>query len=186
MDIFSEVDVLKNKRRVVERIRKGEVFIYPTDTIYGIGCDATNQGAVERVRDVKEREGKPFSVIPPSLDWVKKNCQLSKAAEKWLVKLPGPYTLVLPLANPECVAPSTNKGLNSVGVRLPEHWFSGVVEALGRPVVTTSVNRAGMAPATRLDQFEKFPVDFVVYEGEKAGRPSTVVDLTAGERIKKR
>lgn len=182
MEILSKEDMLKNKRKLVEQVRAGAVFIYPTDTIYGIGCDATNQEAVERVRELKQREGKPFSVIAPSVDWILANCEVSQKAKMWLLKLPGPYTLVLPLAK-KAVAASANKGLNTLGVRIPEHWISSFAEACGVPLVTTSVNRSGFPPCTRLDQFKKFEVDFILYEGDKEGRPSRVVDLTRNGRV---
>jgi len=182
MDVYSKEEALKSKRKILDRIEKGEVFIYPTDTIYGIGCDATNAAAVQKVRELKERPKKPFSVIAPSVEWITKNCQLSPKAKSWLLKLPGPFTLVLPL-NAAAVCAETNKGLNSLGVRIPNHWVASFAHALGKPILTTSVNRQGLPPCTRLDQFKKFGADFVIYEGDKAGTPSKVVDLTGPERI---
>lgn len=181
MKIYSKADVLKQKRQILKDIKAGAVFIYPTDTIYGFGCDATNQDAVERIRNLKQREGKPFSVIAPSTDWILANCEVSQKAKAWLLKLPGPYTLVLPLTGK--VAPSANKGLNTLGVRIPDHWISSLVSDLDCPVITTSVNRSGRPPCSRLDQFKQFDVDFILYEGDKVGKPSRVVDLTQGERV---
>ena len=86
-----------NKSRILKQIKEGAVFIHPTDTIYGIGCDATNEAAVDKVRDAKQRKDLPFNIIAPSRDWVRANCEVDQEAEEWLAKLPGPYTIILKL-----------------------------------------------------------------------------------------
>lgn len=182
MQVFSKSDVLASKPKILAKIAS-EVFIYPTDTIYGIGCDATNDSSVKRIRELKGRDSKPFSVIAPSISWIKDNCVLSDKAKSWLLKLPGPYTLILPLKNPKAVCAQTNMGLNSLGVRIPDHWISELVASFGKPIITTSVNVAGKPPAIKLEQLELFAVEFIIYEGEKLGKPSTVVDLIKGEQI---
>ncbi|MBW3018790.1 threonylcarbamoyl-AMP synthase [Candidatus Woesearchaeota archaeon] len=179
MDISTKEEALKNKAAILKRIKEGQVFIYPTDTVYGLGCDATNEASVKRIRELKNRDAKPFSVIAPSLDWIKQNCE---ANEKWLLKLPGPYTLILPLKKP-VVAKSTNYGLNSLGVRIPGHWISSFVEALNIPIVTTSVNLANQPPVNDLDSLKRFRVDFIIFEGPKKAKPSTVVNLLEKEKI---
>ncbi len=185
MQVFSKDEVLKNKKEIVSQIAKGAVFIYPTDTIYGVGCDATNDASVKRIRELKGRDTKPLSVIAPSLDWIKENCELNDKAKSWLLKFPGPYTLILSLKNPDAVSAQTNRGLNTLGVRIPDHWISSLVADFGRPIITTSVNSAGKPPATRLDQFERFAVDFIIYGGEKSGHPSTIIDTVSGRVIKR-
>lgn len=182
MRVLSKADVLKRKNSVMGEIREGAVFIYPTDTIYGIGCVASLSGSVRRVRDIKARESKPFSIIAPSLDWINENCVVSVAAKKWLFKLPGPYTLILPLkGSPVCA--SANMGLNTIGVRIPDHWISDLVHDLDEPVITTSVNVSGESHAATLMDLMRFPVDFVIYEGPLGGKPSAVVDLVKEEKI---
>jgi len=182
MQIYNKEQALKNKKQLLEKIAVGAVFIYPTDTIYGIGCDATNPAAVKIIRDLKQSDNKPFSVIASGFEWISNNCKLSAIAKKWLLKLPGPYTLILPLKNLNAVCSATVNGLNSVGVRIPKHWISKFVQDLGKPIVTTSVNISGEQNAMNLEQLQKFAVDFIIYEGEKAGKPSIVVDLRSGER----
>ena len=179
MKVYSKKDINKE---IIEEIAKGAVFIYPTDTIYGIGCDATNDKAVKRVRKMKGRAAKPFSVIAPSIDWIKENCSLTNHAKAWLLKLPGPYTLIINLKR-KAVCPQTNMGLKNLGIRIPDHWISDVSAKVGKPIVTTSVNLEGKPPATKLEQLEKFDVDFIIYEGEKEGRPSTLVDTVSGNIV---
>jgi len=149
---------------------KNSVFIYPTDTIYGIGCDARKGKLVKRIRRIKERDKKPFSVIAPSKKWILDNC---KADRKLLKKLPGPYTLIFDLKK-EAVAKEVSSG--SLGVRIPRHWISSIVKKLGFPIVTTSVNITGKKPMNNLEDFKKLKVDFILYEGVKKGKPSTVID----------
>ncbi len=166
------------KSLFLKKIRDGAVFIHPTDTIYGIGCDATNSEAVEKVRMIKQRPEIPFSVIAPSKKWIYDNCDVKSNAFKWIERLPGPYTLIFTLVNKEAVSKQVNCGLGTIGVRIPKHWFSKAVEELGFPVVSTSANISGEQFMTSMDDLdERIKVDFVIYEGEKKGRPSKIVSL---------
>ena len=183
MRILSKNEVIVNRPKVIAEIQKGAVFIYPTDTIYGIGCDATNDSSVRKIRELKGRDTKPFSVIAPSIDWIHGNCELSDKAKAWLVKLPGPYTLILNLKNPNAVCAQANMGMKTIGVRIPDHWIASLVADVGKPVITTSVNITGKLPATMREELEKFAVDFIIYEGDKQGKPSTVIDLTKDGKI---
>lgn len=179
MRVYSKIDA-----GLLNEIAKGAVFIYPTDTIYGIGCDATNDKAVKRIRKLKGRWTNPFSVIAPSIEWIKENCTLTDKAKAWLLKLPGPYTLIINLKR-KAVCAQTNMGLKNLGIRIPDHWISDVAAKIGKPIVTTSVNAEGKPFATKLEQLEKFDVDFIIYEGEKEGKPSTIVDTATGNIIKR-
>lgn len=170
-------DYLKYKRLILKRIRNGLVFIYPTDTIYGIGCDATNYRAVERVRKAKQSDKRPYSVIAPSKEWISKNCIVDK---KWLKKLPGPYTLILKLKNKRCVARNIT-GNDALGVRIPDNWSASIARDLKRPIITTSANLQGEAYMTKLQDLSEAlikHIDLIIYEGEKRGRPSTLINLT--------
>jgi tRNA threonylcarbamoyl adenosine modification protein (Sua5/YciO/YrdC/YwlC family) len=183
MRILSKNDLMVNRSKIVAEIKQGAVFIYPTDTIYGVGCDATNDVSVRKIRALKGRDAKPFSVIAPSIDWIHDNCELSDKAKAWLVKLPGPYTLILNLKNSGAVCAQTNMGMKTIGVRIPNHWIASLISDVGKPVITTSVNLAGSPPAGTREQLEKFVVDFIIYEGDRQGRPSTVVDLTKDGKV---
>lgn len=180
MEVIARQELALRKEEYFEKILSGAVFIHPTDTIYGIGCDATNTEAVKRIREIKQRISMPFSVIAPSKKWIYDNCIVSKSASKWIEKLPGPYTLVLQLASADAVSTEVNLGLDTLGVRIPRHWFSKAVEQLCVPVVTTSANISGQDFMTTMDSLDSriaAKLDFAVYEGEKRGRPSTIVKL---------
>jgi L-threonylcarbamoyladenylate synthase len=184
--IISKEEFLGDKEKFVSEISGGAVFIYGTDTIYGIGCDALNSNSVLRIRELKKREEKPFSVIAPSKDWIEENCILDANALKWLEKLPGPYTFILKLRNADCVCSEVNGGSDGLGVRIPDNWFSSIVSESGVPFVTTSVNLSGEASMTGVEDCEGSildGVDYVVDEGVLSGEASKVIDLREGEKI---
>ena len=168
-----------NVKRLSGLAKAGAIIIYPTDTVYGIGCDATNPRAVARLRKAKQRPDKPFSVIAPTKKWVRDNCSIDKEAEKWLHKLPGPYTLILKMKR-QCVA--KNVSTKTLGVRLISHWFQRVVKKTGKPFVTTSANVSGRGHGSTKKDFALLApkVDEVIFDGALKNKPSQVVDLTRG------
>ena len=188
-NIITKEEFVLQKDTFFEDIEAGAVFIYPTDTIYGLGGNATSQNVVKEIRNIKKRDKQPFSVIVPSKEWIRKNCFVGEKEEKWLEKLPGPYTLILRLKNKECVAENLAPGLDSLGVRIPNHWFSNNVRELGFPIITTSANITGkdfMTSLENLDTELKDFVEFIIYEGAKQGTPSEIIDLTEEVEIIKR
>ena len=188
MEVLTRTELDYRREEIVEKILKGAVFIYPTDTIYGIGCSALKEKSVAKIRAIKEREKTPFSVIIPSIDWVNENCFVAPNAQKWLDRLPGPFTIILPLNNSVAVAKNVNPGKDSIGVRLPNHWFAQVVRELGIPIVTTSANKTGqkfMTSVEDLDPDVEKNVEFMIYEGPKEARPSKIIDVQK-EEIKER
>lgn len=180
MRIITKDEFALDRKELGDAIAKGAVFVYPTDTIYGIGCDARDSKAVLRIRKLKGRNTAPFSIIAPSSRWIRQSCHISPAAEKWLEKLPGPYTLILRLKDKGCVAKEVTQSLDTLGVRIPAHWISKAVAELGFPIVTTSVNKTGkeyMNSVEDMDPEIKTNVDLIIDEGEKRGKPSTIVHL---------
>jgi len=170
------------KAAIIDSIIRGVIFIYPTDTIYGIGCNALKSDSVKKIREIKGRSTNPFSVIAPSTAWIEENCIV---AEEWLGKMPGPYTLILKLKK-DCVAKEVNPGLKTLGVRIPNHWIRKVVAEANVPIVTTSANKSNedyMTSIEDLDPEIKGSIDFALYEGKKEGKPSKIVDLTEESRI---
>lgn len=186
MKIISEKQILDEKEKFIELIREGKIFIYPTDTIYGIGCNALISESVSKIREMKKRDSKPFSVIAPSKEWIRENCFVNSDIEKWLNKLPGPYTLILKTKNKNCVAKEVNLDAETLGVRIPKHWFYDLIKEAEVPFVTTSVNISGEKYLEDLQDLKeeiKNKVDFIINEGKKDSKPSTIVDLTGKEKI---
>ena len=184
MRIVTPEEFNKEKYHFLDEVRNGAVFIYPTDTIYGIGCNALNSKSVSKIRKIKSRQTNPFSVIAPSKEWIEQNCDVSEEGNNWIDKLPGPYTLIFKLKK-KCVANGVNPGIKTLGIRIPNHWIKDSVSELDVPIVTTSVNKNSADFMTSLEDLDndiKNSVDFIIYEGQKNGRPSEIIDLS--EQIK--
>jgi len=156
-----------------KKILAGKIFIYPTDTIYGIGCNALNKKSVERIREIKRRDKKPFSVIAPSLGWIKENCIVDMPLEKYL---PGPYTLILKKQEKDFLLHVSDS--ETLGVRIPDNSFTMEIQKSGVPFVTTSVNFSGEKPANKIEEIPEEiikEVDMVFNAGELTGKPSTLI-----------
>jgi len=185
MRIADKEEFYNEKSYFAEEMDKGALFIYPTDTIYGMGCDALNTKSVEKIRKIKLRNETPFSVIAPSKKWIEENCIVENEGRKWIEKLPGQYTLIFKTRK-KCVSEAVNKGLGTLGVRIPNHWIKDFVNETGVPIVTTSVNKSGsdfMTSMKDLDAEIKNNVDFILDEGEIKGKPSRIVDLRDKAKI---
>lgn len=189
MEIYSPSETKLNSESIVQRITSGKLFIHPTDTIYGLGCNALDEGAVNDLRTAKRQLSRPFSIMVPDKEWIYNNCVITPGVEEWIDKLPGPYTLILNLKR-NAVAKSVNLGEDTIGVRLPEHWFREILKKAGLPIITTSANITGenfMTSIDELDPMIKMKCDFMIDEGIKKGTPSTIVDLSSEEiEIQKR
>lgn len=176
--IISKKEFLKNKDYLNE-IKKGAIFIYPTDTIYGIGCISNNKKSVQEIRGIKQRDIKPFSIIAPSKSWIIKNCKTPKNSLK---RLPGKYTLILELKNK---ITSPNPNLGTIGVRIPNYWTSKIAKSLNSPIITTSVNITNnpyMTSLKNLDKSIELKVNFIIYEGPLNKKPSKVLNFITKKR----
>lgn len=181
MEIVNKDELRLRNDTFKTKILKGDIFIHPTDTVYGIGCNAMDEVAVKKIREIKNRSAdKPFSVIAPSINWIKENCVIDTTAEEWLGKLPGPYTLILELKSDARIPPVVNSGKRSIGVRFPDHWIIDIIKDSNTPIITATANKAGEDFMTSLDDLDsdvQTKTDFLIYEGQKPGKPSTLVNL---------
>ena len=187
MHIFTQQETQQNKQAIIDLIKEGKVFIYPTDTVYGLGCDANNDAAVKRIRDIKQSYDQPFSIIAPTKQWILDNCTITPKIQEWLNKLPGPYTLILNLIQ-EAASQELILGKTSVGVRMPDHWFTNIITEANIPFVTTSVNIHGQPYLTdpkNLSEEIKEKIDVLIDEGMKTDKPSTIVNLLKDQPIVK-
>jgi len=128
--------------KAVEVMRDGGVIIYPTDTVYGFGCDIFNHDALQRIYDIKHESGtKLFSFICPDLKDISKYAKVSDYAYKTMKKLlPGPYTFVLPAAREVPKTLWTKR--KTVGIRVPDNQIAlTLAKELGNPIVSTSVTK---------------------------------------------
>jgi tRNA threonylcarbamoyl adenosine modification protein (Sua5/YciO/YrdC/YwlC family) len=179
MKILQLPDVLKDnkiRREIEVGILEGKIFLYPTDTVYGIGCDASNSSAVKRIRIIKTSDH-PFSVIAPSKAWIKKNLIVTRPG--YLKKLPGPYTLIFKMKN-KVVCDEV--AIRSLGVRIPRNPFTKIVQKTGIPFVTTSANMSGETPVWSTygvpNGIERH-IDIAVHHDILNNPPSKVIDLTS-------
>ncbi|MCK4670645.1 MAG: Sua5/YciO/YrdC/YwlC family protein [Nanoarchaeota archaeon] len=184
MKVVNKDEFRLEKTEFFDAILDGAIFIHGTDTIYGLGCDATNKEAVARLRKIKEKEKQPFPVIAPSKEWVLENLNVK---DEDLEKLPGPYTIIADLKNKDAVAPNVNPIRPTLGIRRPEHWFSMVVSMLGIPIVTTSVNKGGGSYMKAIEDLSpelRKEIDFAIYDGRIEGKPSEIINLSKGKIYK--
>jgi tRNA threonylcarbamoyl adenosine modification protein (Sua5/YciO/YrdC/YwlC family) len=171
--------------KAVEVLKSGGVIIYPTDTVYGIGCDIFNRDALERVYAIKHEAGtKLFSFICPNLKDIAKYAKVSDYAYKTMKKLlPGPYTFVLPAAKEVPKTLWTKR--NTVGIRIPNNPIAlTLVKELGNPIVSTSVtNRKGeiIFDPLEIQSIFNIQVDLMLAAGALEGEPSSIVDLSTEE-----
>lgn len=166
------------ERELIKDIKEGKIIIYPTDTIYGIGCDAKNSQSVQKIREIKNRTEKPFSIIAPSKQWIIENFEVLN--KNYIEKLPGPYTFILKTRREGIVSRHASNGA-TVGIRIPDHKITEVIQKAQTPFVSTSVNLAGEEPVNDLRKIPrrilKF-VDLVIDDGTLSNQPSVLIDMT--------
>ena len=174
--------------KVVKVLKSGGLIIYPTDTVYGLGCDITNIKALERVAKIKgvKLEKSNFSFICHDLsnlsDYVK---QIDTSIFKLLKRaLPGPYTFILPGAK---TLPNPFKKKKTVGIRVPDNAIAlEIVRQLGNPIISTSIRDEDEVleyttdPELILEKWDDL-VDLVIDGGYGDNEASTVIDVSTGE-----
>ncbi|MBW2701230.1 MAG: threonylcarbamoyl-AMP synthase [Deltaproteobacteria bacterium] len=169
-------------RRVVEALAQGAVISYPTDTVYGIGCDIFSKSGIERIYQLKDRSRKkPLSFICSDLKDISRYAQVSDAAYRVMRKhLPGPYTFILE-ATKEVPRIMMSKR-RTVGIRVPENPIClELVRELMHPIITTSANVNEESPIVdpkEIDTKLGKVLDLVIDGGALPNVPSTVIDLT--------
>jgi len=173
---------LRYINKAVEILKNGGVIIYPTDTIYGIGCDIFNKQALERVFDIKQDSGtKLFSFVIPDLKQIAQYAKVSDFAYKAMKHhLPGPYTFILPAAREVPKKLWTKR--ETVGIRIPKHNVALMLaKELGNPIISTSVtNRKGevLFDPLEIKMIFNSQVDLMLASGSLQGEPSSIVDLS--------
>jgi len=183
--IYNENPNPKEIQKAVKVLKKGGLIIYPTDTVYGLGCDITNTKALEKIALIKgiKLNKANFSFVCNDLshlsDYVK---QLDSPTFKLLKRaLPGPYTFILPGSNN---LPKAFKKRKTVGIRIPDNNIARtLVEALGNPIVSSSIRDDDDILEYTTDPeliYEKWNnlVDLVIDGGYGDNQASTIIDLT--------
>ncbi len=183
--IYPENPNPKAIQKVVNVLKKGGLIIYPTDTVYGLGCDITNAKALERIAKIKgvKLEKSNFSFVCEDLsnlsDYVK---QIDSTTFKILKRaLPGAYTFILPGSKQ---LPNPFKKRKTVGIRVPDNSIAlALVSALGNPIVSTSIRddddivEYTTDPELILEKWDNL-VDLVIDGGYGGNEASTIIDLS--------
>lgn len=176
-------------KQVIDILKRGGVIIYPTDTVYGLGCDIFNQKAVERICQLRKLDPKKahLSFMCNDISQIAKFAhQIDNETFRLLKRnLPGPFTFVLK-SNNEVPKMFKNKK-RTIGVRIPDNRIiQTIIEELGHPILTTSLKSDDHIleyftdPIDIFDDFKKL-VDAVIDGGIGGNMPSTVVDCTSSE-----
>lgn len=171
--------------KAVETLKNGGVIIYPTDTVYGLGCDIFNKEAVERIYMIKnETDTKLFSFLCSDLKDISKYAKVSNFAYKSMKKLiPGPYTFVLPAAKEVPKKLWTKR--KTVGIRVPDNEIARILASeLGNPIISTSATtRKGDLIFDPIEIRTVFnnSVDLMLSMGALSGSLSSIVDLSGEE-----
>lgn len=172
-------------QRVVQVLNEGGVIAYPTDTVYGLGCDAMNKQAVERLYQIKGMSrDQALAFICPDLSDIAKYAVVENAVYRVLKRfLPGPYCFILQATRDVPKIVQTKH--KTVGIRVPNHPITtAIVRELGRPLISTTAGRSGQEPLVdpwEIDQ-EFSGLDLVIDAGDAGGTvPTTVVDLSQGD-----
>jgi tRNA threonylcarbamoyl adenosine modification protein (Sua5/YciO/YrdC/YwlC family) len=194
---------LNPQQRTIDKIRDalrgGAVMLYPTDTVYAIGCDLNSKSAVERVRKIKQMSNdKPLTFMCPSLSDIAQYAKVSDSAYRLMRKLiPGTYTFVLPTTKlvPKLVMHPQRK---TTGIRVPDHGISiALMEALGNPIISTSAYALALeeefesahVAESRFELFDCYEnlVDVMIdSDVEPSGQMSTIIDLTGEPEVIRR
>jgi len=173
-------------RQTAEKLRSGAVICYPTDTVYGIGCDIFNQKAIKKIYQIKKRpKDKPFSFMCSDLKNVSDYGYVSNQAYRIMRKaLPGPFTFVLSAT--KIVPKIMITKQKTVGIRVPDNNIClALIEELGNPIVTTSAipdeDGEPLSEAYQFDELLGNMFDTVIDGGMVYPDPSTVVSFTGDE-----
>lgn len=174
---------------IIEYFKQGKVVAFPTDTIYGLGCLATDKEAIKKIYKIKKRSRqKPLLILASSFRMVRKYCFLSRAQEKFLKnKCSGSVSVILRSRN--LLPKELTGGKDSIAVRLPKNIFLiKIIRRIGAPIVSTSLNISGSKNIVELGNLENYfrahKPDLIVDAGALRGKPSKLVDIRDINNIK--
>lgn len=170
-----------NIDRIVSELKKGNIVITPTDTVYGILADASNENAVKKVYDAKKREySKPFILYVSDKEMLYKYTKDLNNLEKELIDKYTPGKLTIILNKNENISDIVTK--DTVGIRIPDNKdLIEIIKRVGNPLITTSANISSKETITSIDKIESEMLDKISYiedGGEITALPSTIIKVT--------
>lgn len=171
--------------RAVEVLKEGGLIIYPTDTVYGLGCDIFQKKAIEKIYQIKPNfDYKPLSFICADLKDISKYAKVSTQVYRLLkYAFPGPYTFILPAARE--VPKKLWSKRKTVGIRVPDNLIAqSLARELGHPIVSTSITNDNGEILNDEESIVKYygkKVDLILYAGPLGLTPSTIIDFSTEE-----
>jgi L-threonylcarbamoyladenylate synthase len=176
---------------IINYLKRGKVIVYPTDTIYGLGCLATDKKAIKRIFKIKGREKKkPLLILVDGFKMLKKYCRISGKQEKYLKNAwkKARATSVI-LRKKGNLPAELTAGQESIAVRLPKNEFLlKILRGVGEPIVSTSLNLSGQKSLDSVrgldNYFKKIKPDLVVDAGVIKAKPSRLIDVRDLDDIK--
>ena len=161
-------------------LKNGNLIIYPTDTLYGLGADATNTSAIKKINQLKKRE-LPLSIMIGDIKNIHKYAECDKNI---IIKLneilPGPFTVLLK-AKKSNLSHLVQNGSDKIGIRIPKHDFClNLLRKYKKPIITTSVNIHGHENLNTIEEIQKIFPEIDVYKEKikKESKGSTIIDFT--------
>jgi L-threonylcarbamoyladenylate synthase len=175
-------------RKAAEEVKKGAVIVFPTDTVYGIGCNPYDVEAVQRVIEIKMREQKPLPVLCSSLENAKKLVRFNRKSLELARKFwPGPLTIVAEIIDKK-LPKNLTLGSNMLGVRVPNNKSAlKLIELSGGFLVGTSANKAGLKPPNSAEEVKSVltpEYDILLDGGETALKVESTVIEAINDKIK--
>jgi tRNA threonylcarbamoyl adenosine modification protein (Sua5/YciO/YrdC/YwlC family) len=168
-------------KKVSEVLQNGGIVIYPTDTVYGLGCSLFNKRGIEKIYEIKKRSKKQqLSFICADLKDISQYAQVTDFAYKTMKRyLPGPYTFILHASRlvPKIILPKKH----TTGIRIPDNRICmALVAELGQPIISTSVKTEDdqyLNDPEEIEKIYKHRVDVIIHGGALSSEPSTVISL---------
>ena len=171
-----------NIDKIVKEIKQGNLVIIPTDTVYGISVDMTNEKAIKKVYEAKNRDkSKPLILLVSSVDMLRKYTEKLNQLEEEIIKkyLPGKLTLLLHKNNK--VSDEITSGSNLVGIRIPDNKeLIKIIDKIGNPIISTSANISGKTTITNPKEIEKEMLKHISYVEESGtinNVPSSIIKI---------
>ncbi|NQU68752.1 MAG: threonylcarbamoyl-AMP synthase [Candidatus Marinimicrobia bacterium] len=185
ISVHSENPNLRHVRHAVDALKEGELIVYPTDTLYGLGCDIFNKTAIEKIYALRKMDRKkPLSFICHDFSQIAEYAKISNYVYKVMKSiLPGPYTIVLPATNKVPKMLVTKQ--KTVGIRIPDNEFAlALVKEFGGPIISTTLtsdDQIAISDPDAIHELYKTQIKYVFSSGISASEPSTVIEIKDGE-----
>ncbi|MDB5228178.1 MAG: putative ribosome maturation factor rimN [Bacteroidota bacterium] len=189
LDNKVELSINNDIQETVSHLQKGNIILYPTDTIWGLGCDATNEDAIEKIFSIKQRsKEKNLIVLMDSVEMLRRYVDINKDIENQVSSLEVPTTVIYD--DPKDLPRKIISDVNTMAIRITKHEFcKQLIAAFGKPLISTSANISGEAHPIYFEDISeeiKNKVDFIVpkeYDTSAYKQPSRLIKILPDNTI---